>query len=986
MVTRRNSNISEKETSISRKDYTSSQGTAAILQGLEDIPSDWVLTPVDGSKRPYRSNWQNEAPIKRQDLAKAVKSGNAKGYGLRTGKWSNGILAVDADGNAAHALLSQLGGLPRTVSFTSGKPGRCQYLVRVPQEYWSVIETKKINTGVKGEDGKDQLLELRWNGCQSVLPPSVHPETGSYKWVNSPQDCEIAECPIWIIEYFLNKPTPTTPTLLTDDIPLYLCLTKADRDLIDHGVSEGGRNDSGAKLARNLIGTSKRLTHLGYRYSGDAIQIFNDYCSRCSPPLSSSETNSIWRGAEKSNPTSTLDDIALENCIKSWRRKQTLTPVQKEISVQNGIVRADNSELSAGVRTVEMIGEQDIQRIVCTVCTVLDSPESEHIKSIKLSQLSNKLLNEGIPKSVFDSILAEAKAKTAILPEDDQQLDHLVNLGNASINWKATLPPALARDIIHDAELLCVDPIVLFNSLLAAVASLGGTKTPLDMQTHEIKCNIWAITVLESGGGKSRADNVIFAPLRELQATEDENFKRLSKEYQKDSSGTPPRLRKYVFEVSTIQAVLRRLAESPGHSSVWARDEIAGLFNSLGQHSKGKDSEDQQILLKLWDGSGFSVDRVSLSDSYSCQASALSISGGIQPGVFRKIFADPEDANGLQARPLYAVPKRLKLQRKKGFVHLSERLPLLYDFVKNLPRTVVNISEFADTLYSKIVDDNEDLLETITSASLRTWMCKYPTQVLKIALILHLIECFYSPSKEIELLTEDTLKRALHLGEYYKASFQFLQEKVSNSDDISTTLLQVLDKAKQSPKGISTRDVYKPSRSIQGQAKSLGLESGVYVEGLFNQLVEMGYGQIVRSGKAVKFTATSFEDTLKGADSADSADNSSESLTLTTPEKYGSADNSADSSADNSILHGGHVETDDKSIPRIKSKNNPMFQIGDRVNYIGTQYTGLTGMDLVVTKIEGYLVTCTKPDGYLTTGIDCSDIKSVVLSEEDIDF
>jgi hypothetical protein len=265
-------------------------------------------------------------------------------------------------------------------------------------------------------------------------------------------------------------------------------------------------------------------------------------------------------------------------------------------------------------------------------------------------------------------------------------------------------------------------------------------------------------------------------------------------------------------------------------------------------------------------------------------------------------------------------------------------------------------------------------------------MCKYPTQVLKIALILHLIECFYSPSKEIELLTEDTLRRALHLGEYYKASFQFLQEKVSNSDDISTTLLQVLDKAKQSPKGISTRDVYKPSRSIQGQAKSLGLESGVYVEGLFNQLVEMGYGQIVRSGKAVKFTATSFEDTLKGADSADSADNSSESLTLTTPEKYGSADNSADSSADNSILHGGHVETDDKSIPRIKSKNNPMFQIGDRVNYIGTQYTGLTGMDLVVTKIEGYLVTCTKPDGYLTTGIDCSDIKSVVLSEEDIDF
>lgn len=37
-------------------------------------------------------------------------------------------------------------------------------------------------------------------------------------------------------------------------------------------------------------------------------------------------------------------------------------------------------------------------------------------------------------------------------------------------------------------------------------------------------------------------------------------------------------------------------------------DEIAGLFNSLGQFSKGED-ESLQILLKLWDAAALCVDR-----------------------------------------------------------------------------------------------------------------------------------------------------------------------------------------------------------------------------------------------------------------------------------------------------------------------------------------------------------------------------------------
>jgi hypothetical protein len=183
-----------------------------LIAQLKTLPSEWALTPVRGNKACYRTNWQFEVPLSHQDLIAEIKSGKAKGYGIRTGTVSGGIVAVDADGCAAHDKINELSSgvpLPETVAFTSNKPGRCQYLFYVPQEYWEAIATKKISTGVKGDDGKEQKLELRWDGCQSVLPPSVHPETGVYRWRKSPSEIAIAPAPMWVIEAMLAEPEST---------------------------------------------------------------------------------------------------------------------------------------------------------------------------------------------------------------------------------------------------------------------------------------------------------------------------------------------------------------------------------------------------------------------------------------------------------------------------------------------------------------------------------------------------------------------------------------------------------------------------------------------------------------------------------------------------------------------------------------------------------------------------------------------------------
>ncbi|MCU0552920.1 MAG: bifunctional DNA primase/polymerase, partial [Leptolyngbya sp. Prado105] len=176
-----------------------------LITSIDQIPNTWALTPIDAHKAPYRAGWQTEPPLSRDELRDEIRN-SASGYGLRTGSISGGIVAIDLDGASARAKMLELSGgidLPETVSFTSGREGRSQHLFVVPRELWSLIRSRKIATGIKGEEGKEEHVELRWQGLQSVLPPSVHPTTGQYRWLKSPQEVEIALVPNWVIDRML---------------------------------------------------------------------------------------------------------------------------------------------------------------------------------------------------------------------------------------------------------------------------------------------------------------------------------------------------------------------------------------------------------------------------------------------------------------------------------------------------------------------------------------------------------------------------------------------------------------------------------------------------------------------------------------------------------------------------------------------------------------------------------------------------------------
>lgn len=107
-----------------------------------------------------------------------------------------------------------------------------------------------------------------------------------------------------------------------DEFPLEICLSKDDRHIIANGTGKGQRNHLGFKLASNLIATANWLNYTGYRYLDNERDLFEEYCERCTPSINSIEREQIWKSASNSNPTPSLSDEALENCIKAWQYKQ----------------------------------------------------------------------------------------------------------------------------------------------------------------------------------------------------------------------------------------------------------------------------------------------------------------------------------------------------------------------------------------------------------------------------------------------------------------------------------------------------------------------------------------------------------------------------------------------------------------------------------------------------------------------------------------
>lgn len=201
----------------------------ALIEGLSEIPPHWLIVPTRMKMAlgkgwqglPYSANQLGETLIRqngilRIETKKGWQDAVPTGFALKCGANSKEfLLAIDCDGIEAYRKVIEINEgkqkiltkvndleikqlaeryLPPTVSFSSGRKNRQQYIYKADLSMYPYLKSRVIDAG------NGSHLELRGTNLNSILPPSLHPRGKQYRWVaGSPKIIPVEEAPRWVI-------------------------------------------------------------------------------------------------------------------------------------------------------------------------------------------------------------------------------------------------------------------------------------------------------------------------------------------------------------------------------------------------------------------------------------------------------------------------------------------------------------------------------------------------------------------------------------------------------------------------------------------------------------------------------------------------------------------------------------------------------------------------------------------------------------------
>ena len=689
---------------------------------INDLPRSWQLTPVR-DKKPYTNCWQNK-DLDRDFITQEIVSGGATGYGLRLGLPSGGLLAIDFDGQSAiDYSLEKFGKLPTTVTWTSGRPGRYQALFQVPAAYQERIKNKKNKTG----DG--EAIEFRYTGNQSVLPPSAHPETDGYKWVNDPIDTPVVELSQVVIDYLLElepkprrkverKIQPVTTPESVQPIPLVNCLVKSNRESLK-GVTEPGRNDAGAKLARDLIACANWLDTEGITFEGDPRELFDGFVAGCEPPLGSddkNEPNIIWQQAEKDNPDPSCnyyDSDGLKNIVDAWNR------VNVQVSYTDDIKSLVDKKL------------KEINS---------DYPLVNLFHPVVAKSLIEYHQRTAVPQGLLAMALITCLA-TLIHPES-----YLECFGGTDRKAKA-----------------------IFWFTIYGLSGNG--------KSHSYQP---LLKILRDYGTEAAVEH------KDLKKDYDALQKRvkrakpgtLSDDILEEADKPAPERARYVVESATIEALITRAAKQPERGMLMYADELIGWCNRMDP-AKGE----IEIWLNLKSGNPVDGDRQTREFEYVA-APSISVMGGVQPDVLKKLLVKQDETqNGFVPRLTMVRFNETPTQPIRNAAPINYKdIKALFDRVRsdNTPSTVYLDHRCLDLAEAwRIETDSQRLSES--RKSIKALFPKFNELAYSIAFVLHIIKRKLDPTNQAKIPVS-TFEAAVGFARWLLSQSISIHEELLESD------------------------------------------------------------------------------------------------------------------------------------------------------------------------------------------------------------
>jgi Protein of unknown function (DUF3987)/3'-5' exonuclease/Bifunctional DNA primase/polymerase, N-terminal len=251
------------------------------------------------------------------------------------------------------------------------------------------------------------------------------------------------------------------------------------------------------------------------------------------------------------------------------------------------------------------------------------------------------------------------------------------------------LPEPVRRYVLQGAAAMGCDPAYLaLPALTVSASAIGNTRVLRLKRGWDEPCILWSAIVGDSGTLKSpaylKAVGHIFRTQRRLilefkaKCTEYKDrlreYKEAAKQAERDGSDPgeppePPVLRRIVCSDSTIEKLAEILEDNP-RGVLLARDELAGWLGSFGRYKGKQGGTDLPAWLEFFRAGNVLIDRKTAERKNTfVERAAVSVTGGIQPGVLARALTPEFLDAGLAARLLMAMPPKLKKRWSENEIH-----------------------------------------------------------------------------------------------------------------------------------------------------------------------------------------------------------------------------------------------------------------------------------------------------------------------------
>ncbi len=654
-----------------------------------------------------------------------------------------------------------------------------------------------------------------------------------------------------------EDPVESIQLPVPESVPLYVCLSQNNRSLYDSGVSEGGRNNNGAKLCRDLVGTYNYLQSIGQSFSGDPRQMLDEYASRCSPPLPSKEVEQIWKSALRDRPTPSCQAEGVEKCIRAWYWNNYLLDVPRSRPtnvIPHPAVQKNNEDGLS--KAIDALVNKALSGSQLTI---------EIGRVAKQHQKTEKFIRELLQERISEIEQIDNRDETLA------QIEQLTKANEERLNIFEILPYDLADPINKLATEQNLRNECYLTALLPAVATFHKVGTKVEMVEKwdfKVTPNLFCAIVAEPSQKKSpifdvmvnKPFGVIQSELMEEheQALLDynqtlEDYNSLTKEERKDQfpSGPPKEPKPRIISVThaTNEGLTKQLTNHPGFAICKSTDELNSHLNGHNAYRGGRGS-DNEDWLSFHDGKGITVARADGIRAY-IKETLISLVGTTQPAVLEKAIGDGSDPNGMWSRICFAFQPLAACEIGKDgpSLNLTDRLASYFRKIDSLPVMEYKLTAGAKEYYSKIykVLDQKRVSDPIQA--MRAVWGKTEGRIGKLAINLHVLHEIAAGRTPSEYIPKEIIVAAKKLAVFYAHQIQSLYCQFDNGiyDNLAPNLVKVLEMSKQ--KGwIAARDV---QRSISSRSRP----TSATVKSWFEQLVKMGKGEIRSSGRSVEFMA-----------------------------------------------------------------------------------------------------------------------------------